>query len=176
MILGLCGYARVGKDTLCEQLQNFQRVAFADILKLQVKQMLKVCGIEADLWGEDKEQWRDMLVFWGRKMRSRERDYWVKQLYARHAEAMQNDRVCITDVRYLNEANWVRKHGGLVIGIERPGFRANNEEEAISIREVRIQRPDIPWIINDGTPRDLEVKAREILREYHNRQSGGSML
>ena len=118
MILGLCGYARVGKDTLCEQLQNFQRVAFADILKLQVKQMLKVCGIEADLWGEDKEQWLDMLVFWGRKMRSRERDYWIKQLYTRHAEAIQNDRVCITDVRYLNEANWVREHGGLVIGIE----------------------------------------------------------
>lgn len=176
MILGLCGYAQVGKDTLCEQLQNYQRLAFVDILKQQVKQMLEVCGIPVDLWGDDKEQWRDMLVFWGRKMRSIDRDYWVKQLYTRHGGAIRNDRVCITDVRYLNEANWVRSQGGLVIGIHRPGFRANNEEEAISIREVLIQRPDIPWIINDGTPRDLEVKAREILREHYNRRSKGSLV
>ena len=69
MIIGLCGYSKVGKDTLCEQLQNFERFAFADALKREVTVMLRAVGIEADLWGEDKEEWRDLLVFWGRKRR-----------------------------------------------------------------------------------------------------------
>ena len=63
MILGICGYSKVGKDTLCESLQNYERHAFADVLKQQVTVMLKQIGIEADLWGNDKEDWRDMLVF-----------------------------------------------------------------------------------------------------------------
>jgi hypothetical protein len=176
MIIGLCGYSKVGKDTLCEQLQNYERHAFADVLKQQVTVMLKQVGIEADLWGEDKERWRDMLVFWGRKMRSRDRDYWVKQLYMRIAPT-EDKRICITDVRYPSEVRWIQKQGGLVIGIERPGYGPANEEEGMSIREIRIQHSEIPWIVNDGTPRDMEVAARTIIKDcYSSRRPGGFML
>lgn len=176
MILGICGYSKVGKDTLCEMLQNYERHAFADVLKQQVTTMLKQIGIEADLWGEDKEDWRDMLVFWGRKMRSRDRDYWVKQLYRRIGPD-DDKRVCITDVRYVNEVRWIQKQGGLIIGIERPGYGPANEEEGMSIREIRIQHSEIPWIVNDGTPRDMEVAARNIIKDcYSSRRPGGFML
>jgi len=176
MILGICGYARVGKDTLCERLENFHRLAFADALKMQVTQMLKAAGIEADLWGADKEEWRDLLVFWGRKMRARDKDYWIKQLYLRHAAALLEDRVCITDCRYLNECRWITDKGGLIIGIGRPGYGPANEEEAMTIREIRIQRPDICWINNDGTPQDLATQARQIIKEFNCRQIKGSVL
>ena len=176
MILGICGYSKVGKDTLCESLQNYERHAFADVLKQQVTVMLKQIGIEADLWGEDKEDWRDMLVFWGRKMRSRDRDYWIKQLYMRIGPDADK-RICITDVRYPSEVRWVQSKQGLVIGIERPGYGPANEEEAISLREVRIQHPEIPWIVNDGTPRDMEVAARQIIKDvYRARRPGGFVL
>jgi hypothetical protein len=176
MILGICGYSKVGKDTLCNSLQNYERYAFADVLKQQVTTMLKQIGIEADLWGEDKEDWRDMLVFWGRKMRSRDRDYWVKQLYMRIGPD-DDKRICITDVRYVNEVRWVQKKGGLIIGIERPGYGPANEEEGMSIREIRIQHSEIPWIVNDGTPRDMEVAARTIIKDcYSSRRPGGFML
>ena len=89
MILALAGYSKVGKNMLCDQLQNFTQLAFADVLKQQVTTMLKSIGIEADLWGADKEEWRDLLVYWGRKMRSRDRDYWVRQLYLRHAPGLR---------------------------------------------------------------------------------------
>lgn len=175
MILGICGYSKVGKDTLCESLQNYERHAFADVLKQQVTVMLKQIGIEVDLWGEDKEDWRDMLVFWGRKMRSRDRDYWVKQLYMRIGPDVEK-RICITDLRYVNELRWVQSKQGLVIGIERPGYGPANEEEAISLREVRIQHPEIPWIVNDGTPQDLATQARQIIKEFNCRQIKGSVL
>jgi hypothetical protein len=176
MIIGLCGYSKVGKDTLCERLQNYERHAFADVLKAQVTLMLKQVGIEADLWGKDKEQWRDMLVFWGRKMRSIDRDYWVKQLYMRTGSDTEK-RICITDVRYPNEVRWIKSKQGVVIGIDRPGYHPANEEEAISIREIRIQHPDIPWVVNDGTPRDLEVAARNIIRNtYSSRFPGAAVI
>ena len=170
MILALTGYSKVGKNMLCDQLQNFTQLAFADVLKQQVTTMLKSIGIEADLWGKDKEEWRPTLVHWGRAMRSRDKDYWIKQLCLRHAEELSSGRACITDLRFLNEARWVKGHGGLIIGIERPSYGPDNEEEGMSIRELRIQCPEIPWLINDGTPRDLEVQAREILKEYWTRK------
>ena len=176
MIIGLCGYSKVGKDTLCERLQNYERHAFADVLKQQVTVMLKQVGIEADLWGEGKEQWRDMLVFWGRKMRSLDIDYWVKQLYMRIAPT-EDRRICITDVRYPSEVRWIQKQGGLVIGIDRPGFGPANEEEGMSIREVRIQHPEIVWIQNNGTPQEMATLARKIINENRtDRRPGGYML
>jgi hypothetical protein len=176
MIVGLTGYSKVGKDTLCEMLQNYERQAFADALKSQITSMLKHIGITADVWGEDKEDWRDMLVFWGRKMRSRDRDYWLKQLYMRMGPDADK-RVCITDVRYVNEVRWIQKQGGLVIGIDRPGFGPANEEEGMSIREVRIQHPEIVWIQNNGTPQEMATLARKIINENRtDRRPGGFML
>ena len=176
MIIGLCGYSKVGKDTLCEQLQNFERFAFADALKREVTVMLRAVGIEADLWGEDKEEWRDLLVFWGRKRRSQDRDYWIKQMYMTMGPDIDK-RVCITDVRYPNEVRWIKGKNGVVLGIERPDFYAANEEEGITIREIRIQHPEIPWIVNDGTPRDLEVAARDIIRNtYSSRFPGAAVI
>ena len=174
MIIGLCGYSKVGKDTLCEQLQNYERYAFADVLKHEVTVMLRAVGIEADLWGADKEEWRDLLVFWGRKRRAQDRDYWIKQLYIRMGPDIDK-RVCITDVRYPNEVRWIKGKNGVVLGIERPDFYAANEEEGMTIREIRIQHPEIPWIVNGGTPRDLEVAARDILRNIYSRRFKGEL-
>ena len=176
MIIGLCGYSKVGKDSLCTELQNYDRFAFADVLKQEVTTMLKQVGIEADLWGENKEEWRDMLVFWGRKRRSLDRDYWIKQMYVRLAP-MEKKRVCVTDIRYPNEVRWVQKHHGLVLGIDRPGYGPANEEEAISIREIRIQHPEIQWLMNDGYIQDLAVLARKIIQSYNvDRYSGKTMV
>lgn len=179
MIIGLTGFSRVGKDTLCEHLENFRRFAFADVLKRQVTAMLARVGIEVDLWGKDKEEWRDMLVFWGRKMRMRDMDYWIKQLILELASQkvdIEEDRVCITDVRYLNEIRWIESKGGLVIGLDRPGYGPANPEEGITIREIRIQRPQIQWLNNDGTQYDLAVAARNIIRAFNSRHCLGSVV
>jgi hypothetical protein len=174
MILGLAGYAQVGKDTLCKQLENYERAAFADVLKERVTQMLLIMGIEANLWGAlDKESWRDMLVYWGKKMRSFDNDYWVKQLYLRIAP-LENKSICITDVRYPSEVAWIKKHGGLVIGLTRPGFGPANDEERESIKQIRIQYPDLPWLVNDGTARELEIAAREIIKAFYTGRCKGT--
>lgn len=175
MILGLCGYSKVGKDTLCLGLENYERAAFADVLKQEVTKMLKQVNIEADLWKADKEEWRDLLVYWGRRRREMDKDYWIKQLALR-LWPMDEKRICVTDVRYLNECRWVEKHGGAVLGIERPGYGPANDEEAITIREIRIQKPEIPWLVNDGTIEDLSVHGRSLIKTLFSRQMKGRVL
>lgn len=175
MIIGLTGYARVGKDTLCQKLENYERAAFADVLKQEVGKMLESANIEADLWGEDKEEWRELLVYWGRRRRQMDRDYWIQQL-AMRLWPLNDKRICVTDVRYLNECRWVEKHGGFIIGIERPGHGPANDEEAVTIREIRIQKPEIPWLVNDGTPDDLMAHARSVIKTLSSRQMKGRVL
>ena len=81
MIIGLSGYARVGKDTAAEALmkRGFVRVAFADALKSDVVNAL--CDSIGEVNGPDinvpelvtrscKETFRPLLVEYGRAMRS----------------------------------------------------------------------------------------------------------
>lgn len=163
MLVGLCGYSKVGKDALAKELQNYERFAFADVLKKEVTKMLEKIGIEADLWGEDKEFWRDFLVFWGRKRRQIDRDYWIKQLIM-NMGSLEDRRIIITDVRYPNEVRFIQSHG-IVLGLDRPGYKPANEEEAISIKEIRLQHPQIPWLLNNGTIRELGIAARATIKQ-----------
>jgi hypothetical protein len=173
MIIALAGFSKSGKNALAEQLQSYQQCAFADALKQEVTRILIANDIKADLWGADKEEWRWLLVGWGRMRRAQDRDYWIKQLHLRIAPVDQGAWI-ITDLRYENELQWVQKHGGLVIGISRPGFGPANDEERESIKQIRIQYPDLPWLINDGTPRELEIAAREIIKAFYTRRCKGT--
>jgi hypothetical protein len=155
-IIGLCGYARTGKDTMaaavtCEPL-SFMRFAFADELKSDVSEAmlhaLIASGQHVDsidvsrVMSGQKEKIRPMLVGWGAGMRAVDSDHWIKRLTRIiHARTLfpcdsqygklprLTSRCVITDVRYLNEADWVRSLGGIVVWIERPGVFAANDEE-----------------------------------------------
>lgn len=163
MIVGLVGYSRAGKNALAERMSEYEQAAFANALKMEVTRMLKTVDMEVDVWGADKEYWRDLLVFWGRKRREKDRDYWIKQLFLRIAPAADK-RIIITDVRYSNEVDWILKQGGWVLGLDRPGFGPANAEEEYSIKHMRIMHPDMPWLRNDGTLDDLEKAFRATLK------------
>lgn len=71
------------------------------------------------------------------------------------------DRWVITDCRFPNEADAVRRAGGGVIKVVRPSLQQEVDLHAseTSIDEIE---PDY-LILNDGTLQDLEAKVREIL-------------
>lgn len=151
MLVGLAGYAGSGKSTLAKGLQNYQRLSFAAALKDQVTLMLSAIGIDVNFNdSEQKEKYRDLLVFWGAFKRREDPDYWIKQLYMRNASVFAQDghRVVIDDVRYPNEARWIKGKGGNVIFIERPGINAANKEEWNSLNALKVIG-DIFFINND---------------------------
>ena len=130
--------------------------------------MLDINRLDADFdKSSDKEQWRDFLVFWGRKRRAMDPNYWIRGLiYGINFKKMKlGDDLTITDVRYLNEAEWINKHRGRLIYIERPGVTAANDEEAQSITKILnvSLSLSVQTIANDGTIEQLHARVRSVL-------------
>ena len=163
-IIALCGYGQVGKDTLAEQLgESWQWLAFADTLKREVDRMLARVYLKVDTLNneEDKKEWRDMLVFWGKRRRQLDPDYWIKELMSNVEKANKN--IIITDCRYLNEVKRVIAEGGHVIRLRRPGYHPLNDEEANTIGLIDREYPDLPMLVNDGTKEQLKNNFLAIL-------------
>src|SRR6476661_7905847 len=123
-LIGLLGYAGSGKDTvfqvafdlLCMEWQ-VARFAFADILKHEVAESL---GVSLDFLNDNKNYFRETLQHWGQRRREEDPDYWITQLGGSMV-GCPCDLAFITDVRHLNEANHIRKAGGLLVRVVRDG-------------------------------------------------------
>ena len=161
MKVGLCGFARVGKDTAAEHMVEYERFAFADALKVEASKMMAAIGVDAD-WTDPifKARWRPLLVALGAGRRSTDPDYWIKRLIYTLAarDVAKRDNVVITDVRYTNEVQWILGQSGTVIRITWPGHGPANSEESRSFLEIDAVYPKMPVVMNDGTPADLVQK------------------
>ena len=162
-LIGISGYARSGKDTSAAGLmvEGWERKAFADALKRDASVALRRSLIAgnynppqdgADSWFTDpalKETFRPFLVEYGRAMRALRPGYWIARLAL---EIKPEFCYVITDVRYADEADWIRRHGGKVVEIVRPGVGPANDEEKNSMASFA---PDL-HIYNNGTKAELQ--------------------
>lgn len=134
MIIGITGYGGSGKDTAAEPLiyLGFKRKAFADYLKLEVEKALNTNNIKIDFNDrKQKEEYREVLVSWGKMRRNQDPAYWIKK-----ADINPEEDTVITDVRYPNETEHILKLGGKVLWIYKEGCYAKNEEEEKSINDL----------------------------------------
>ena len=128
MIIGITGKKKSGKDTffkaLLETNKNLVRYSFADDLKDEVS---VACGCSVEFIAENKDLFRPMLQWWGTEFRRTcyGEDYWIKKLSVQieSGEALPTlfclpaQIPVITDVRFLNEAEFIKARGGVVIRI-----------------------------------------------------------
>ncbi len=145
MIIGLCGVARSGKDSFynfCKDLDfnsnpNFS-FAFAEDLKSELNNfLLDSFGITAFTEdSKEKEIIRPMLVSYGMAKREMSNGaYWIKKIFKKILKMDQgvpfcyNNNCFITDVRFENEINAIKKLNGICIYIEREGASPANLEE-----------------------------------------------
>ncbi|MEU0860621.1 hypothetical protein ABZ352_35440 [Streptomyces griseofuscus] len=142
MNIGIIGRARVGKDTAGEWFVNergYRRVAFADPLKEAALRLDPIiwedpcADVTARLaetvrrigWERAKDAFpevRRILQELGAAIRGLDEDFWLRQALKKTVE--HNDAgvpVVITDVRYRNEAEALRRAGFHLVYIERPG-------------------------------------------------------
>lgn len=138
-IIGVCGVARAGKDSLYHILselfpeKRMKRLAFADALKEECRDFLEknlnISPFTAN--DEEKELIRPFLVTYGTHLRRRlDPDCWIKVLQSRISSDSSEGNYVITDARFPNELNWIKESGGYVIHVEREGaLPANKEEE-----------------------------------------------
>lgn len=141
-ILGIAGHIGAGKDTIAARLvmrHGFVRIGFADALKHEVARILRRTVLayaaergfldsDADpeaaitrlLWHDRTPVTRALLQEWGTELRRREDpDYWL--LRWRDA-AFPYPRAVVPDVRFANEARFLRACGGRLVNVVRPGY------------------------------------------------------
>ena len=177
-LIGLCGYAQVGKDTAFREIKKLLkgkriiRLAFADSLKQDVNFMVEATGMMGvDVMDneEDKKKFRTILVAWGKQMREINPYHWVnivedEIIQQRDAIFGGVDCIIITDVRYINEIKMILERDGQVIRLERQGYGPANEEEKLSLALIDKGYPDLPVVHNDGTPEELAKKTLEVVK------------
>lgn len=168
-LVGLAGYARAGKDTTADILEEhgFERRAFADLLKRATLTLNPsvwtadyghhpmAMDVERLGWEGAKQipEVRELLQRMGTEV-GRElfgTNFWVEKAMAT-VEA--GSKVVFTDVRFPNEFEAIKAAGGHVWRIERPGFGPVNGHSS----ETAIDGFDYDLVIhNDGSLHDLEL-------------------
>lgn len=174
----MAGYAGSGKDTAAAALiaDGYQRMAFADgvrELALAVDPLLESGPTEVWPsefvaivgWHKAKQDpsIRRLLQNIGKGVRDIVGPQaWVDALDRRWRDAGRPD-VVVTDVRYPNEAAWVKARGGVVIRVDRPGVGPVNGHESETL--VGAIAADAT-VVNDGTPEELQAKVARIVGDY----------
>lgn len=129
-IIGLIGFKQVGKSTAAKYLQgkyDFSRHNFKDALVAEIKQnfpdLLRELSIiysmtVDELFENKPPAMRALMQNYGTQVRRGDRDlYWVEQ-WVNGCLALP--KIVVDDVRFLNEAEAVKKLGGILIRLTRP--------------------------------------------------------
>lgn len=133
MIVGISGKRGVGKTTAADRMvdkHKFIKVSFAGELKKLAKTIFPFT--DTDLTSVLKKEKpfktknriydftpRDFLVHLGEFCRFHDESYWVDKALEQCAGYNDGKNFVFDDVRYKNEADIIKKSGGLVIRIER---------------------------------------------------------
>lgn len=151
LLIGLTGYAGSGKDTVREILEHrheLDGIAFADSIRDMLTALFESCGVKTDWMTERslkeevipefgasyRQMAQELGTGWGRELHP---DFWLKIAGAKAAMYQKHDSrgVVISDVRFPNEAAWVKAQGGVIWKIIRPGVepvRAHASEDLIA--------------------------------------------
>jgi len=140
-IIGITGYARHGKDSVAEVLVRelgYSRVALADKMKelmLILNPMVEYDQwtgriaevVEAEGWEGAKQnpEVRRLLQVFGTEVgrQGLGEDVWIEALAKSTKGFYGNERrIVIPDIRFSNEAAFIRRMHGEVWGVDRPDF------------------------------------------------------
>ena len=187
-MIGLTGYAYVGKDTLADLLvrsHGYHRLGFADPLKamllaldpvmlspdalnmeaISVTELLAKYGGSWDRAKPDPIYGTELRRLLQRLGTEAVRNHLGDDAWVRAAARTVNmngwTRTVMPDVRFPNEAEFVRQSSGIVVRIERPGYGPVNQHVSDTGQsEIKVDLT----IINDGAPEDMLTQFEQHLR------------
>jgi hypothetical protein len=173
MLIGLCGKAGSGKDSVADHLVT--DLGFAKIsLAAPIKRMLNVV-LETGMQRWNDRKWKEaplggiwgdvsprilaqtLGTEWGRDCVGE--DIWC-ELALQMAEYEGLGDLVIPDVRFDNEACVIRERGGLLLEVVRPGI----DSVATHVSEAGVCPGLIHGtVMNDGTLEDIPANLRSAL-------------
>ncbi len=200
MIIGICGFIGSGKDTIADYLVNFhgfRRESFANTLKDAVaavfgwdRTMLEGRTKEAREWREQVDFWwsnrlgrqitpRWVLQYWGTEVcrKGFHDDIWIASLENKLRNS--RDDVVISDCRFPNEIDSIRKAGGKIIWVQRGDLPAwynlavdANKGINLAFQELKrigVHASETAWV---GTDFDHIVDNNSTIDDLYNQVRG----
>jgi len=131
-VIGISGKKQSGKDTVCDLISKHLapnhsvRLAFADELKYEVA---NACGVSLHYIETNKSNFRLLLQAWGTDFRRELTDpsYWIKKVGVKLVRLpIHIHTAIIPDVRFLNEASFIKEIGGHLIRVNRASIESND--------------------------------------------------
>lgn len=178
-LIGLIGYKRSGKNTVADLLgAQWSQVAFADPLRdaayalnpivypyfdsddgtaiIRYREVIDELGYEGAK--TDYPEVRAILQRLGTDaIRALDDDFWLRAGMTRVDDQRTRGPVVVTDARFPNEADAIRKRGGYIVRVNRPGTipgpDAHESETALDDYDSDLD------IENDG---DLDYLAEQV--------------
>jgi len=209
-IIGCCGFIGSGKDSVARHLvqqYNFQKLSFAGALKDAVavifdwpREMLEGDTRESRIWRDQVDEWwaarlnmphltpRWTLQHWGTEVCrvGFHTDIWSASLENKLCKSKSD--VVITDCRFPNEVDQIKKNNGKTIWIKRGSLpewyqtgvlAAQGDRQAIEIlQEKKIHASEWSWlntdfdfvIENNGSLIDLYSSVDVIINNFNSQQ------
>lgn len=179
-LIALIGNKGHGKDTAAEPLiaAGYKQVRMADPLKAMMRALLHAWGYDAGMIYRclegDLKEWpcpalagqtpRHAMQTLGHEWRNTiAGDFWLMYFERALMEAKATGYpVVCTDIRYAHEADLIRRQGGVLVRVIRPGWSVDASHA--SEREVA----NIQWdyiVSNDSTVNELQNQIMEIAKQ-----------
>lgn len=161
MDVGLIGFAGAGKDTAALALtkRNWVRVAFAD--------RLKDLAINFGWNGQKDDRGRKLLQDLGMAARAYNDQFWINSAAAKIRQMESWWKVkpkCVwTDIRFENEAEFVRNRGGIIIRIVKQNSNQSDFHES-ELNQLDIVADYL--VVNSGTIEELHNKIYHIIDNH----------
>lgn len=163
-LIGIAAKARSGKDTVAKYLfesYGFTRIAFADPVKLAAQ---AIFGLSHDAtWNDDIKE--TTIPYWGLSPRRMfqlvgtecvkphfGKDVWIKRWNVAYNTLKETDDIVVPDVRFEEEAAYLRSIGGRILHLSRPGVAPVSDH--VSEAGIDKCKGDL-LLVNDGTIQDL---------------------
>lgn len=177
-IIGIGHKAEHGKDTLGiflhECIPNSVLAAFATAPKEKAAEYTNE-SIEKFNTHEGKNEYlpqydmtrRDILIKIAEEEKTAKgQDIWIDTLFEQVQQTIST--LIITDVRFSNEADAIRKRGGILINVTRPGIPLSTRPSETALDNYT------HWnyhILNNGSLEDLKEKSEVCVAQIHKNES-----
>lgn len=176
LIIGLSGKKRHGKDAtallLVEELCRHRTGpiivrSLACSLKDEVAVFLAPMLLPMPFYSvrdlldskEHKEDFRLLMQWWGSFRRNYfGENYWIERMSDWIERQPVNAAIIISDMRYENEAEFVKSRGGVCIRVERPGY--GKADSHVSETSLDNYTGFDDTVVNDGGLGDLHNAVR----------------
>ena len=163
-LIGLTGKKRAAKTLFLKYwIDQVARAAFAD----NPREIAHITGFPVWQVEEEKESLRLLLQAWGADFRRKffGEDYWIQAMDAdlQNLELEGFETAIITDVRYPNEADYIKGQGGTVVRVVRGTDSTDHHSSETAMDDYAVDFT----INNCGTLKDLAVETNKIWEEIN---------